>query len=101
VLLQTVEVMVTSVQTPDSEGPGPVHVYPNPTDGLVTVEFPSAGERLLEVRVCSADGKVWLRQPVENTVDRVQFDLGTAPAGAYLLELVFTSGRLGRTVLRL
>jgi PKD repeat protein len=101
VFQQTVEVMVSGVHTFDPGLPGLVYVYPNPTEGPVTVDVSEGKEQLLEVRVYSADGRLWVQQPAGNAVDGVRFDLGMAPTGAYMLELVFTTGRVGRTVLRL
>ncbi len=61
-------------------------VYPNPTSGQLTVEFPGNGKRYL--RVVDQKGKVVVEQEVSSS-DRV--DLTQLNAGQYLVELTDSS----------
>ncbi|MDR2057756.1 MAG: family 43 glycosylhydrolase [Dysgonamonadaceae bacterium] len=58
-------------------------VYPNPTDGMLTLKFKTAGERL--VTISDRSGKILLRQSVNNPTALI--DVGNYPADVYLLTI--------------
>jgi len=68
-----------------------VRVYPNPTDGKLTLQFgspvsgldPNRGERFYNVTLTDMAGKVLLRQTV--TDQTTQLDISNYPNGVYLL----------------
>ena len=71
---------LTSVETSDAPL---ARVYPNPTDGVFSLEFEAEGEYL--VTLADMIGKALLRQTANG--QRVQMDLSNYPAGAYLLTI--------------
>jgi hypothetical protein len=58
-------------------------VYPNPTDGTLTLEFETAGERF--VTISDMSGKIRLRRSVNNQT--AQIDISNYPADVYLLTI--------------
>jgi hypothetical protein len=58
-------------------------IYPNPTDGTLTLEFETTGERLITIN--DKSGKILLRKPVNNPT--AQIDIGNYPADVYLLTI--------------
>ena len=56
-------------------------IYPNPTDGIFTLEFEKSGEHT--VIITDIAGKTLLRQPVTGQI--AQMDISHYPAGVYLL----------------
>ena len=59
----------------------PLQVYPNPTNGKLTLEFETAGGR--SVTISDLSGKILLRQSINDQTMRM--DISDYPAGAYLL----------------
>jgi len=59
----------------------PLRVYPNPTDGAVTLEFEAAGSHI--TTICDIAGKTLLHQTFNGPT--VRLDLGNYPSGGYLL----------------
>jgi uncharacterized protein YjdB len=70
----------TVERTPDAP---PLPIYPNPTDGMFTLELGTAGERL--VTISDVSGKILLRQPVKSST--AQIDIRHFPADVYLLTI--------------
>jgi len=60
-----------------------LHAYPNPTSGVVTVEFETAGIR--NITVSDTTGKTLLRQTVNG--ETVRIDMSGYPAGVYLITI--------------
>jgi len=58
-------------------------VFPNPTDGIFTLEFEA--EDVYNLTLADMTGKILLRQTVKG--QRVQMDLSNYPAGTYLLTI--------------
>jgi len=58
-------------------------LYPNPTDGVFTLEFEAEG--VYNLTLADMSGKILLRQTVKG--QSVQMDLSNYPAGAYLLTI--------------
>ena len=71
---------VTSTETSDALL---ARVYPNPTEGVFTLEFEAEG--VYNLTLADMSGKVLMRQTVKG--QRVQMDLSNYPAGAYLLKI--------------
>jgi len=74
-------------------------VYPNPSDGIVNVEFKSSGSTQLQL--LSADGQVVEEKVIENSnshVMQTQFDVGGLGEGIYLLSVENSFGKVGRKV---
>jgi hypothetical protein len=67
-------------------------VYPNPTDGGLTVVVPQEAERWpgASVVLYAISGQEVLRRPV--SVGRMRLPLGDVPAGEYLLRVVWAGG---------
>jgi len=62
-----------------------VHVYPNPSSGIVNIDLDQAGE-LTDIRIVNMQGKVLLHQ--EGISGLYQIDLKAFPAGIYILQLL-------------
>ena len=58
-----------------------VHSFPNPTDGLITIEFSTQG--FYHLTILDIAGRVILRKPVAE--QSVQLDLSSYAAGIYVL----------------
>ena len=56
-------------------------VYPNPTDGLITLEFDT--QNVYQITIADLAGKVLMRQSVADQI--VQLDLSSYTAGVYML----------------
>ncbi len=69
-----------------------VIVYPNPTDGKVTVN--ADGEMISEIRAYSLDGRMLKRIRVEDTEVELNFD--TLAKGTYLLQIQLRQGDIVR-----
>jgi len=59
----------------------PVQVYPNPTDGMVALEFDAVD--VYRITLADMNGKIILRQSVNDWIIRI--DISSYPAGVYLL----------------
>jgi len=71
---------VTSAEISDASL---ARIYPNPTDGVFTLEFETDG--IFIVTLADMSGKVLMRQTVKGQL--VQMDLSNYSAGAYLLTI--------------
>jgi len=71
---------VSVIELPVGEA-SPITIYPNPTDGLFTVEA-REGQRIGHVRVYDAQGRTVLEKQVEMS-GQVPLDLSAAPPGGY------------------
>ena len=67
-----------------------VHVYPNPSTGMVTVEL-SDGMNSTIVRWIDLDGKM-ISEDRMNGIRERQYDLSAAPKGIYLLQVISGEG---------
>jgi len=59
----------------------PVQVYPNPTDGIVALEFDVVN--VYRITVADMNGKIMLRQLASDRI--IQMDISNFPVGVYLL----------------
>ena len=71
---------VTGVETPDAPL---ARVYPNSTDGKLTIQFETQGEYV--VTLSDMAGKILLRQTVNDQT--AQLDITKFPDGTYLLTI--------------
>ena len=71
---------VTSVETPDASL---ARVYPNPTEGVITLEFEAQGA--YQLTLADMNGKVLLRESVIGQT--AQIDISAYPEGVYLLTI--------------
>ncbi|MDR1666979.1 MAG: Ig-like domain-containing protein [Bacteroidales bacterium] len=67
-------------------------IYPNPTEGMLTLDFETAGER--HITLSDVAGKVLLRQTVSEPTIRI--DISNYPAGVYLVTI--NDGKKQKTV---
>ncbi len=82
-------VAITTIGLIENTLEGLLNVYPNPTSGVVNMEF-SEWQAAIDVRVVSLDGKLVQSVSFENIVS-ANFELNQ-PAGVYFIEM---SDRLG------
>jgi sugar/nucleoside kinase (ribokinase family) len=70
----------------NSTEPESLHVYPNPTTGIIRIELPESGERSTIFRVMDFMGKEVMPQQVLPAHDTaLLLDLSALPTGVYLL----------------
>ena len=74
---------ITQVTNAEDLRPLTATLYPNPTDGLLTLEFETQGQYV--VTISDMNGKILLCQTVNDTGARL--DLSNYPAGVYLLTI--------------
>jgi len=67
-------------------------LYPNPTDGIFSLEFDVPGDYVVTIN--NITGKVMSRQTVNNQL--IHLDIGSFPAGLYLL--VIDDGKRQSTI---
>ena len=80
---------VVSVHDGASSVPA-LHLYPNPTDKTVTVQFHDLQATLM--RVYDIRGVLLLTQNIEAGVSQVQIDLTHFASGVYILQVRMASG---------
>jgi beta-mannanase len=72
-----------------------LYVYPNPTNGMVTLSYNSTKPKeAFSINIYNATGKVIYSENVNKTTDSFtkQIDLGVLPRGIYIVEMeIFTS----------
>ncbi len=73
--------------------PKPLRLYPNPTAGSVTVEWPAPSTGPALLRITSPTGQVLQQQPAEAGTRWHELDLRALPAGLYFVE-VWSEGRI-------
>ena len=74
----------------------PFTVYPNPTDGAVTLKFEATGAHI--ITVSDMVGKTLLRQTSNDQI--VGLDLGNFPAGVYLLTINDGKGQITTRIVK-
>lgn len=89
-------VAVTTVGLIDNSFPSNFSVYPNPTEGKITLEFESAQENLT-VRIIALTGQLIHTESFFNS-SNVEIEL-SAPGGVYILEL--TDNSANRNIVRI
>ena len=67
-----------------------VHVYPNPTDGLVNISFDKVMKQTINVRLVDAFGKEVYRKQfnLDFETSFIDFDISNYSKGVYFLQLV-------------
>lgn len=84
----------------DVETEDPVIVAPNPTKGLVSVQFPESWSGALALEVYAANGQRLQRQLLDQAPLRMQVDLSAYPSGVYWLHLVRGERTFSRKVVK-
>lgn len=84
----------------DVETETPVIIAPNPTKGLVSVQFPESWNGALALEVYAANGQRLQRQLLDQAPLRLQVDLSAYPAGVYWLHLVRGERTFSRKVVK-
>ena len=70
-----------------------IHLFPNPTKGLVEVQFDKGvGDDLQKTTVTSMQGKTVYESAAKVENDRFSVDLSAHPQGSYLITFYFKSG---------
>lgn len=78
-----------------SQNHSAVQIYPNPTKGLVHIDFLSFAEPGYII-ITDSTGKVILRKAIRNTQNNLDIDTKNWTAGTYGLLLQYPSGETGR-----
>ncbi len=84
----------------DVETEDPVIIAPNPTKGLVSVQFPESWNGALALEVYAANGQRLQRQLLDQAPLRLQVDLSPYPSGVYWLHLVRGERTFSRKVVK-
>ena len=63
-----------------------IRIYPNPTDGILTVELPSTLEQTVRYRLYNMNGQLLLDTRSQDTM--TEFDISGYPSGFYLLQIM-------------
>ncbi len=81
---------------------GGVALYPQPTSGRFTLEFPAGGEGMVRIVVRDLSGREILRVDDRSSGGRYrrEIDLGDASAGVYFVEIEHGERRLVRQVVK-
>lgn len=87
--LAVIDTGYVSVETPD-DIKSPIHIYPNPTNGRITIEGAPQGESL-SVEVMNTNGQVVLRR--QNVRAEEDMELGLA-SGFYVISVADSHGKL-------
>ncbi len=81
----TITVDITTISN-EEWGVAQFEVYPNPTDGVVNVQFNNSSAEGAVIELMSLSGQAIQIMEVDDSMgDRVQMDLGDLPAGVYML----------------
>lgn len=72
-----------------------VSVFPNPSRGLITIQTGSPDHRVTSVSVATMEGKTVWRENLPSSPGNLirQIDLGSLPAGSYLVSLETAGGK--------
>ncbi len=70
-----------------------LRVFPNPTNQGVTIELPGQTSPEMEVRVLTVDGRELMRKRSLSGFNSLTLEVGSLPAGLYLLDVTTAEGR--------
>lgn len=84
----------------DVETEDPTIVAPNPTKGLVSVQFPENWHGALVLEVYAANGQRLQRQLLDQAPQRMEVNLSAYPSGVYWLHLVRGERTFSRKVVK-
>ncbi|MCF8296028.1 MAG: T9SS type A sorting domain-containing protein [Saprospiraceae bacterium] len=62
-------------------------VYPNPTAGIITIEFPEIGENLFTIELYNMTGQKCYETDISNNTNKKSLDLSKLPKGIYFFKL--------------
>jgi len=77
-----------------------LEVFPNPTKGLVHLQFEQALTEELNIQVIDINGRV-LQNTIEGDASLIELDLSTYPTGTYLLRLTHKGESITQKILRI
>jgi PKD repeat protein len=93
ILQQQIEVDDDGVRTDEVAGFGSIRVWPNPTTGLLTLDFSLFEKTPLSIQLLDATGRVIFFEKNKNYANPlVIIDLQNAPAGVYTLRVELEGG---------
>jgi hypothetical protein len=72
-----------------------IHIYPNPSDGTITIATTNANDKIVAITVYDILGRVVLQQPLTFTNNQSSLKI-SAPSGTYIVELKDNNGNLDR-----
>jgi len=84
----------------DVETEEPIIVAPNPTKGLVSVQFPESWHGALALEVYAANGQRLQRQLLDHAPQHMEVDLSAYPSGVYWLHLIRGERTFSRKVVK-
>lgn len=65
-----------------------INIFPNPTDGVFSIDLSGIAENnLAEIIIINSSGAIVYSDKIEMTYDCFSFDLSNKPAGAYVIKL--------------
>jgi len=75
-------------------------VYPNPSNGLFTIQFTSYINQKIELYIYSSAGEIVFNERLNNFEDSYSniISLGNQPKGGYFLELNTNSGSINKKI---
>lgn len=74
------------------ENPLKIKLFPNPTNGPVTIEV---NKGLRELYVADFTGKLLMRLTTKKAGERIQFNMAAFPSGTYLVTYITNEGKSG------
>ncbi len=77
-----------------------IRFQPNPTGGMVSVQFSQPLSGLLQVELFSMQGQLLQRQGYEQPSNQIQFDLSAYPAGLYIVRLRHGQATLSQRIIK-
>lgn len=67
---------------------GKLHVFPNPSDGWITIDLTEFNFQELQLEIFNMSGNCVLNQSFEKRENSVSVDISDFPAGVYMLRLI-------------
>lgn len=64
-------------------------LYPNPTDGHVSVDYPESYGKVKSVTITDVNGREWPASQLRSNVGQLDFDAATLADGAYFIRVEF------------
>ncbi|HDR68082.1 MAG TPA: T9SS type A sorting domain-containing protein, partial [Bacteroidaceae bacterium] len=97
-VIQLAKNMHTTITTPDKDE---IHIYPNPSTGLVYIELPDAEKEKYIIQIIDPAGKVLMNKPFLNRsiLLKACIDLEMHPAGIYYVKVFNNSSVIVKKIL--
>jgi hypothetical protein len=84
-----INILFTSTESEATERR--IKIFPNPTNGILTIESNASNERIDKILFYNTEGKLLLKRQ-EKSGKKVSLDLSEFPAGNYQIEVVTELG---------